>query len=221
MHYPPGMVRAYRHVETLHRHEIPKVKGSRFIATVGPFSSEIALLEQISKLRGEFREANHHCWAWRDGEQFRYSDDGEPSGSAGRPILQQLDGAAVDRSLAIVTRIFGGTKLGVGGLVRAYGEAAREALAGASIVELIPTRRVRLRFDYELQGAMQSVIQARGWQPGSSEFDTAVTWVFDVALEAIAPFVEEIRERSAGRAAIDVEEAISRRDADGVHKLKG
>ncbi len=195
---------AYRTVNTEARHEIPKIRGSRFIATAGPYGDDDSLAAVIARLAGEFPEANHHCYAWRSGERFRYADDGEPSGSAGRPILQRIDGHGLDRTFVVVTRIFGGTKLGVGGLVRAYSAAAGAVLDASRVVEVVPTRRMRVIVPYELQGAVQSVVAAHGIPPLDSGFAEVVTQTFAVPNQHVDALVSEIRERTAGRATIDL-----------------
>lgn len=106
------------------------VKGSRFVARVFPIDSEVQANSIIEELRLEFPDATHHCWAWHLYEQdrSRSSDDGEPGGSAGRPILAQILGHGLADVLVVVTRFYGGTKLGIGGLIRAYGGSAGQAL---------------------------------------------------------------------------------------------
>ena len=112
------------------RHEGDPIKGSRFIVDVSPAGDEDEARQVLTQVRADFPDASHHCWAWRiaDPAIDRVNDDGEPSGSAGRPILAQLTGRDPVDTAVIVTRYFGGTKLGVGGLVRAYGGAAGAAL---------------------------------------------------------------------------------------------
>lgn len=114
-----------------------KVRGSRFIASVLPASTTADTERFLDEIRKEFRDATHNCFAYKlgaDGRQFRFNDDGEPGGSAGKPILSTIEKHGLTDVLVVVTRYFGGTKLGVGGLVRAYGEAAEAALAKAGIV---------------------------------------------------------------------------------------
>jgi uncharacterized YigZ family protein len=109
-----------------------KIKGSRFIATASYAESKEQALEFLEQMRSEFFDATHNCFAWRigaSGMQFRASDDGEPSGSAGKPILFSINKYNVSDVVIVVTRYYGGTKLGVGGLARAYSEAAKEVLA--------------------------------------------------------------------------------------------
>ena len=132
--------------------EPPKTKGSRFIGEAFPAASEADAEAHLDAVRKREHAATHHTWAWRlgiEGDTFRSSDDGETSGSAGAPILRQIDARDLTNTLVVVTRYYGGTKLGVGGLVRAYGEAASEALDAARIVEHVVRVPVRLRFAYD------------------------------------------------------------------------
>ena len=112
------------------RYEAEPIKGSRFIATAAPAGDEDQAKALLEELRAEWPDASHHCWAWRLATPSieRAGDDGEPGGSAGRPILATLVGRDLVDTAIIVTRWFGGTKLGVGGLVRAYGGTAAQAL---------------------------------------------------------------------------------------------
>ncbi|WP_377292551.1 IMPACT family protein [Rhizobium sp. SG2393] len=114
-----------------------EIKRSRFLAQAAPVDDEAAaraFIEQVSAA-----DANHNCWAWRIGQAYRFSDDGEPSGTAGKPMLQAIDGQALDGVVVVVTRWFGGVLLGSGGLMRAYGGAAAKCLQGAE------KRRIVLR----------------------------------------------------------------------------
>jgi len=115
-------------------------KGSRFLAVIGPAMDEAAARAALGTLEREFPDATHHCWAWRLGSpaRERSSDAGEPAGTAGIPMLQVLRGAGLSDVLAVVVRWFGGTKLGKGGLARAYAAAAREALAALPVLEHVP-----------------------------------------------------------------------------------
>jgi len=198
------MEKTYRTLARAERAEIKKIKGSRFIAHGFPFAGEEHLAAEIHRLRDEFRDADHHCYAWRKGERFRYSDDGEPSGSAGKPILQQIDGGGLDRVAVVVTRFFGGTKLGVGGLIRAYANAARELFDRAEIVEVVPYRVVAVTIPYESSGAVASVANTFGVEPADSEFGERVRHTFQVALDRVDAFMLALTEQTAGRAEIVV-----------------
>ncbi len=123
-----------------------EIRKSRFRARVAPadnVDAAMVFLEQASDTT-----ANHNCWAYRIGQAYRFSDDGEPGGSAGKPILQAIEGQQLDGVVAVVTRWFGGIKLGVGGLIRAYASTAAECLRQAPHVPIIATQRVRFRVGY-------------------------------------------------------------------------
>lgn len=115
---------------------VQDIKKSRFIGQAAPIASEEearAFLASVSD-----PAANHNCWAWRIGQAYRFSDDGEPSGTAGKPILQAIDGQDLDGVVVVVTRFFGGILLGSGGLMRAYGGTAAQMLRQAEKREIIP-----------------------------------------------------------------------------------
>jgi len=114
-----------------------EIKKSRFLAVSGPVSNEAAAKEFIAAHTDH--AANHNCWAWRIGQAYRFSDDGEPGGTAGKPILQAIDGQSLDRVAVVVTRWFGGVLLGSGGLIRAYGGTAAMCLREVEKVPLVDT----------------------------------------------------------------------------------
>jgi uncharacterized YigZ family protein len=116
-------------------HLAQEVRKSKFVANAANAASPedaLAFIESVAD-----RSATHNCWAWRVGQQYRFNDDGEPGGTAGKPILQAIDGQGLDQAVVVVTRWFGGTKLGAGGLMRAYGGCAAECLRAAARRELI------------------------------------------------------------------------------------
>lgn len=142
--------------------EVDKVKGSRFIVTVSPISTEAQFKDILSTLQKAHPNANHHCWAWRlpNGRE-RSNDDGEPSGSAGEPILQRMRRAELIDSMIVVTRYFGGTKLGVGGLVRAYGGAAGEMISTAALDHLVEKDVWIISMNYSDQSLVKSIIDSQ------------------------------------------------------------
>lgn len=132
--------------------EPPKTKGSRFIGVVSPAPSAEAALEVVAEVRQREHAARHHGWAYRlgpDAPAPRSSDDGEPSGSTGVPILREIEGRDLYHTVAVVTRYYGGTKLGVGGLARAYGEAAGLALEAAPLKRVVVREPVTLAFSFD------------------------------------------------------------------------
>jgi len=158
----------YRTLNGPARAEI-KRDGSRFVARAQPADSREAAEAAIDRIEQAQPDATHHCTAYRvgpSGDVFRSNDDGEPSGTAGPPILRQIDARDLTNTLVVVTRDFGGTKLSTGGLVRAYGDAASAALDAAPIVERVVRVPVRVQFAYDDTSAAERCLH---------RFDTAVT----------------------------------------------
>ena len=147
-----------------------EVKKSRFLARATPLESTEAALDWLKAASDP--AATHNCWAYRFGDSYRFSDDGEPGGSAGRPILAAIDGQGMDRVLVLVIRWYGGINLGVGGLVRAYGGAAAECLRSAPRRPLITLVEAALHCDFALSGAVHNLLpgfQANKLQEGFDE----------------------------------------------------
>ena len=130
------------------------VRKSRFFARAAPVESVDAALAFFARVREA--DATHNCWAYRIGATYRFNDDGEPGGTAGRPILQAIDGQALDRVAVVVARWFGGIKLGAGGLVRAYGGTAAECLRLAAKSPLVERVAVVVRCDFAAAGALRA-----------------------------------------------------------------
>ena len=136
-----------------------KDRGSKFYAFAYPVINQEQMDEAFAVLRKLHSKAGHHCYAYRlgtDGNNFRANDDGEPSGTAGKPILGQIDKYKLCDILIVVVRYFGGTLLGTGGLIQAYRQAAEDALLKADIVEKIITKKFRLDFDYSLMAPLMN-----------------------------------------------------------------
>ncbi|MFN8289775.1 MAG: YigZ family protein [Chitinophagaceae bacterium] len=139
-----------------------KDRGSRFIACAYPISDIAAFKERLAALKKEHPKAVHHCFAYRlgtDGNNFRVSDDGEPSGSAGRPILGQIDSKQLVNVAVIVVRYFGGTLLGVPGLINAYKMAAQLSLQSAAIIQRPVLICLRLQFDYTMMNEVMRLVK--------------------------------------------------------------
>jgi len=187
------------------RHEPPKIKGSRFIASAVPIESTAAATGFVEECREEYRDATHNCFAWRlgtDRDAFRASDDGEPSGTAGRPILQEIDGRRLTDLAVVVTRYYGGTKLGTGGLIRAYGGAAAEVLDLVAIVETPITDQLRLDFTYDFSGSVHSVLTAFNISPSHSEYGSEVRLDVAVPIENTELFRQALNDATRGRITI-------------------
>ena len=139
------------------RHEL-EIKHSRFLALAAPIDGAEAALDFVQRV--STADATHNCWAYRHGQEYRSSDDGEPSGTAGRPILAAIDGQGFDQVVVVVTRWFGGIKLGAGGLVRAYGGTAAECLRTAPRRPLIATTSRLIHCAFEDIGALHAALAA-------------------------------------------------------------
>lgn len=143
-----------------------KIKASRFIGQVFAVRDEPAARAAVESVRKRHHDARHHCWAFRlgagDAARGLSDDDGEPGGSAGPPILQVIEGAEVSDLVVVVTRWFGGVKLGVGGLVRAYGDTAKEALGAAPRVTVDRDLRFPVGVDWADVGAVEAVLSRAG-----------------------------------------------------------
>ena len=150
-----------------------KDNGSRFIALAYPVETEEEVREIVAALKKEYHDARHHCYAYRlgyKGDKFRANDDGEPSGSAGRPILGQIDSLGLSDVLVVVVRYFGGIKLGIPGLIRAYKTSTADALGQAEIVEKVAGKRFRLTFDYLSMNGVMKVLKDLGLTPAGQDF---------------------------------------------------
>lgn len=148
-------------------------KASRFIAYAFPIENEDAFKQRLASIAKEHFSARHHCYAWvlgTGGERTRSSDAAEPAGTAGQPILRRIQGTGLTHVAVVVVRYFGGTLLGKGGLVRAYGEAAAAALASGSIVEKVIMRELRVRCGHGLVGALRDAVLRTGGHVVRSAF---------------------------------------------------
>ena len=192
-----------RVVQTTSEFTADPIKGSRFVATVAPASTESEAKAVISELRERWPQATHHCWAWRLGDgQERSSDDGEPGGSAGRPILAQIVGHEVVDVVVVVSRWYGGTKLGVGGLIRAYGGTAGKALDRAPIEEVEECVVVRIVHGYGDTAPVAAVLAAHRIEPRDADFGVDVTLELAVPVDQRDELVRGIVDRTSGRARV-------------------
>ena len=178
-----------------------EIRKSRFLALAAPVEDADAALAFIAQ--ASTRDATHNCWAYRIGAQYRFNDDGEPGGSAGRPILLAIEGQGLDGVAVVVTRWFGGVKLGVGGLVRAYGGCAAECLRLAPKITRVA--QVALRVDCDF--ALAPLLHARLREFGASKRDEVLS-AEGVRLDLDLPatnadaFAAFVREASRGRAQV-------------------
>lgn len=161
-----------------------KDRGSKFIAYVFPITNVDDVKPLLEKLKEEHPSSRHVCYAYQlgpNGTEYRANDDGEPNGSAGLPILNQIKSKDVTNTLVAVVRYFGGTKLGVSGLINAYKEAAREALDKAKVIEKIPTAIIKLQFPHSSIGNIERLIGQNGLKIQNQEFGIDCVWQIEVA----------------------------------------
>jgi uncharacterized YigZ family protein len=153
-----------------------KEKGSKFIAKAYPVESREEVRAILADLRKEYHDARHHSYAYRlgpGGSDYRANDDGEPSNSAGKPILGQIQSHELTNVLIVVIRYFGGILLGVGGLINAYRSAAKDALAHAPIVEKTFSAHLRIRFGYPAMNAVMPLLKDHNAEITGQDYDTA------------------------------------------------
>ncbi|MFM2284267.1 MAG: hypothetical protein RL222_1771 [Bacteroidota bacterium] len=160
-----------------------KDKGSKFIGYAYPVKDEAAIKEKLELIRQEHPKATHHCYAYRlglDKNNYRTNDDGEPNGTAGKPMLGQIDSIGITNTLVVVVRYFGGTKLGVSGLIEAYKETARETLAAATIITYKILDYYRISCSYEQVQRIYHIVHQVQAQIISQELD--ILCVFEIAV---------------------------------------
>ena len=173
-----------------------KELGSKFLAFAHPVETEEEIKEILAGYRKEYFDARHHCYAWRlglTGEPFRMNDDGEPSSTAGRPILGQLLSAELSDILVVVVRYFGGVKLGVPGLIKAYKTATAEAIAAARIVEKTACATCRIGFDYTRMNDVMKIVKDWNLRILSQQFENDCEITVRVGLAKVDAFCENLR----------------------------
>lgn len=186
-------------------------KKSRFIANFKPVQSEAEALAFIEEVRKKYWDARHNCYAWiigKKGEEKRCSDDGEPSQTAGKPMLDILEGEQLVNVCVVVTRYFGGTLLGTGGLVRAYSGAVKEGLKACTVLTVEPAKKIGVSTDYNGIGKIQYLLGQQEITTLDSQYTDKVELTILVPDEKIGKLKAEIIEATSGKAEIlELEEA--------------
>jgi uncharacterized YigZ family protein len=193
-------------------------KKSRFLATVVPVNSEEEALDFIAAMKKKYWNATHNCSAFVIGENYeiqRCSDDGEPQGTAGRPMLDVLLGEEIHNAAVVVTRYFGGTLLGTGGLVRAYSKAVQEGLQGSTVVEKKVGALLQIRTDYNGIGKIQYLLGQRGLTITNSEYTDIVIIETLVPEAQIEELREAVTEATGGKAEFPLQKAVCFAFLDG------
>ena len=175
-------------------------KKSRFLGRLFPVSSEEEAKARLEAVKKERYDARHHCWCYiLRGGQKRYSDDGEPQGTAGQPMLNMLEREGVEDVFCVVTRYFGGTLLGTGGLVRAYSTAAKEALCDAGVNEMRQWASLRVQTPYNLYERVRLEAEKLGAVFENTDYGAEITLSLLLPEETLKGFAAALRELSAGQ----------------------
>lgn len=180
-------------------------KKSRFIATFRPVKTEEEAVAFIDELRKKYWDASHNCYAWiigKNGEEKRSSDDGEPSQTAGKPMLDVLERENIVNICVVVTRYFGGTLLGTGGLVRAYSGAVKEGLNACTVLTIEPAKKVSILTDYNGIGKIQYILGQLDMKTLESNYTDRVELIVLVPDEKLGKVNAEITEATSGKAVI-------------------
>lgn len=187
------------------------IRRSRFITTVGHAPTVEDARAFVAARRDEFSDASHNCWAYLVGPpgstgQVGMSDDGEPHGTAGRPMLMGLEHSGVGDIVAVVTRYFGGTLLGKGGLVKAYGGGVQLALASLPLSERIPSIGLQVVVDYSTVTPMQRLLPQFEILAQDEQYELDVTYSLTLPVEQLEPLIAAITELTNGQALIEVDD---------------
>ncbi|HKL37298.1 MAG TPA: YigZ family protein [Bacteroidales bacterium] len=174
-----------------------KEKGSKFLGFAYPVQQEQEIKKKLEQLKSTYHDARHHCYAYRlgtEGDNFRMNDDGEPSSTAGRPILGQIKSHGLTNVLVVVVRYFGGTLLGTSGLIRSYKEAADQALKQARIIKKTIQALYQLEFDYALMNDVMKVLHETNIQPYEKDFQEKVTFHIGIRKSQEQQVVEQFKQ---------------------------
>jgi uncharacterized YigZ family protein len=183
---------------------IQEIKRSRFAAMAAPITDMESAKDFIA--RNSVEDANHNCWAWRVGQNYRFSDDGEPSGTAGKPILQAIDGQKLDMVAVIVTRWFGGVLLGSGGLIRAYGGTAALCLQAATRRPVVPMIHASVNVQFSDLALVKAKLMAQADTRITDEHFVETGAVLELALPAAIAddIIRKLSDLTSGRAVVNV-----------------
>lgn len=182
------------------RYEV-EIKHSRFLVHAGFIENLSDSLEFYDQVKDP--SATHNCWAYRLGQNYRFADDGEPASTAGKPILAAIDGQGFDQVMVVVTRYYGGTKLGVGGLIRAYGGSASRCLQQAGSEAIIPARRGIIRAPFSYTGAIHQILNELGAFGLEENFDAnGLVLSMEIATSHWTKLAEQLKNISRGNATL-------------------
>lgn len=195
----------YRTVFTYGEDEVI-INKSRFIGYASPIESEEDALAFIDNIKEKHRDATHNVSAYVFGENSniqRFNDDGEPSGTAGIPALEVIKKEELRNVVVVVTRYFGGIKLGGGGLIRAYTKGAKIGLEAATIVDMVVHRKLKIRLDYTLYGRIENYLLMNEYRVDETSFDSSVNITICIDNDELSSFIKEITNLSSGNVEIE------------------
>lgn len=173
-----------------------KDRGSKFLGFAYPVDSEHSIKERLDQLRKSYHDARHHCYAYvlePDGRLYRANDDGEPVNSAGKPILAQIEGRSLKNVLVVVVRYFGGTLLGVGGLIQAYRKAASEAIEKGEIIIKHIHINCRLWFEYHSMDAVMRIIKEHRLNQWDQQFELSCSLMVSIRKEDADSVIRKLK----------------------------
>jgi uncharacterized YigZ family protein len=178
-------------------------KKSRFIGSIFPVSKEDEVSQILTSLKSKYKDAGHHCYAYNIGNREGFTDDGEPSGTAGKPILSVVRGSGLTNVLVVITRYFGGTLLGTGGLVRAYSESTKLAIENAKRISLVYGYKVLIQVEYSDLKKLQYSLEQRSIKELESTFTDKVSIVVEISEEKLPNLDELVRELTNGKGIVE------------------
>jgi uncharacterized YigZ family protein len=183
------------------------INKSRFITHIARAENKDQAKAFIDSIKAQYADARHHCWAYIAGHptattDIGFSDDGEPQGTAGKPILNVLQHKAVGEIVLVVVRYFGGIKLGAGGLVRAYSSSASLAMDKLKLETLVDCKTFTLTFDYKLESSLKHLLESMNIMIGESAYTHNITYTFDIPKTDIEGFNQQLIQISAGTLSI-------------------
>lgn len=183
---------------------LQEIRKSRFLAQAAPVDAPDMAMAMIAEVSDSL--ATHNCWAYRIGQAYRFSDDGEPGGTAGRPILQAIEGQGFDRIVVVVTRWYGGIKLGAGGLARAYGGCAAECLRLAPRIGIVDATCLSVRFEFSLLPILNARLPEFAAETISEEFNAeGVLLTLRMPCARLDEFSVFVQDLSRGRAVLKLD----------------
>ncbi len=180
-----------------------KIKGSKFFGRAFPCTDEVEAEDILKNIQKKYYDASHHCFAYCIGlgnkSRFRYSDAGEPSGTAGRPIFDQIEGRKLTNLIIIVTRYFGGTKLGTGGLTHAYSDSAAKAIEKAGVIEKYLTQKLAMVVNFSDYNNVERLFHKYDFEITRRDFTDIVELTVEIRLSSIDKIKDELIELTSGR----------------------